>query len=242
MQEFHTFISSDDFQYLQAFSKEFESLKEKVAAPATTNNTNLDTFAERERLWYIERADLKQKLGEEERRRVSHLNKIDAAERELGDEKTRSDGLRHRIAELDGQVLSQIEANKKKDLQIIQLRNAREKEAADLKVEKMNSESLKEELKTARSQLDESSKELRTANAALGTIQSFLVNLAPLRDSTTQVYAIPPLPHLIYFPLTRLTLQQQRSSLGRDVPRGIKFLSVSPVLRCRRRAFGLWRC
>lgn len=176
VQVFRAFVNSDSFPNIQNLYKENENLTKRAAALATTNDTNRETMT-----------NLTLELRELKNQHNLHIETKEAAVKDLRAEKAASDTLRREITELDARIRGQIDAGKKKDLDISHLRNDLVQKAQLLNDEKEASARLNKELQTAQSQLHDSFEELHNANAALAAIQSFIVNLEPLADRKVQV-------------------------------------------------------
>ncbi len=180
VQAYRDFVNSDSFPNIQILCEENGKLKKRITALATTNDTNRETLT-----------DLTQELREERNQRDHHIKGKDVAEEELRAEKAASNQLRRDVKELDSRVQAQLNAGKKKDLEISHLRNDIDQKAEDLRREKEATDRLNKELQATQSQLHDSFEELHHANAALASIQSFVVNLGALADRKTQMCVLP---------------------------------------------------
>ena len=159
VQVFRAFVNSDNFPNIQNLYKENENLKKRIAALATTNDTNRESLT-----------DLTQELREVKSQHNHHIETKEAAEKDLRAEKAASDQLRRDVKELDGRVQAKLNAVKKKDLEISHLQNDLDQKAEYLDREKEATDRLNKELQVTQSQLHDSFEELHHANAALASV------------------------------------------------------------------------
>jgi len=159
VQVFRAFVNSDNFPNIQNLDKDNENLKKRIAALATTNDTNRESLT-----------DLTQELREVKSQHNHHIETKEAAEKDLRAEKAASDQLRRDVKELDGRVQAKLNAVKKKDLEISHLQNDLDQKAEYLDREKEATDRLNKELQVTQSQLHDSFEELHHANAALASV------------------------------------------------------------------------
>lgn len=175
------YCAKGDFRRLEEICQENKDLRVKTDQLSTAYDQNILALVRTENKWQSE-------LG----KREETIRAKQVAEKELEDEKARSQKLTNQVQALEKDVERSIATTKAKEVEIGKLTNIEKSQADELEKAQRERTKLDGELQSKQKQLASKTMELDRVQEDLKVIQSFVIDLASLADKRVTMYVRTP--------------------------------------------------
>ncbi len=182
-----TYISKEGIKKLRELDQQSEALLAANADLEAANRVNNTTIARLNRDWDNERERLGHENTIQQDRYNALLDEKSVADENVNVQKSVAAELRARLDDQNQLVQTQTAAVEQKNHQITMLEAQINSLQEGLNESTRRASKLENDLDSARKQEEELSRQLRTANGSLSTVQQFLVELKELGRQKSQV-------------------------------------------------------